>query len=45
MPAGGHAVLADVVAAVTKRSEDYVSRLTDSPAGSDEPEPSTTPAP
>ncbi len=45
MPAGGHAVLADVVAAITKRSEDYVSRLTHSPAASDEFERSTTPAP
>ena len=39
MPAGGHAVLADVVAAVTKRSEDYVVRLTDACSASDEPEP------
>jgi serine/threonine-protein kinase HipA len=44
MPADGHAVLEQVVAAVTKRSAEYVSRLTDGHDVPDEPESSSSPA-
>ena len=38
MPAGGHAVLAEVVAAITKRCQGYIARLTDSHPASEEPD-------
>jgi serine/threonine-protein kinase HipA len=43
MPAGGHAVLEQVVAAVTKRSAEYVSRLTDGHDVPEDQEPSPAP--